>query len=93
MRILRLRPSINTLSQLKLGLWFDYRFDEVLYLWPWVRKNPLINPKNKEIKCKWYSLITRGRFPTLEDLDIFWEQYFLLSTQNEQKLNNISNRR
>lgn len=58
-------------SQLNSGLWFFYRGDEVLWLWPWQRTIG-----------KWISLYASGTgefgdaaFSSLKDIDQFWDDY------------------
>ena len=52
---------------IEYGIWFPYKGDEVLYLWPWKR-----NKNNK----KFVSLLCCGEFDSLKEIDRFWKEYY-----------------
>jgi hypothetical protein len=65
----------------KHGIWFWYKGDEVLYLWPWARKN--------HGRGKFISLLASGtgewgdaQFHSLKELDEFWEKCSTCNNEN-----------
>jgi len=61
------------------GIWFPYKGDEVLWVWPWKRKN---RPEDDRGKAPFISLNFSGtgewgdaRYWTLEELDKHWQEY------------------
>lgn len=62
-----------TLRWIKQGIWFLYKGDEVLYVWPWRRK------EDEGISLtgghKYLSLFSEGYFGSLREMDEFWDGY------------------
>lgn len=58
--------KIRNFDICKSGIWFDYRGDVVLYVFPW---------KRERREWKFVSLLCEGVFPSLKSLNDFWDAY------------------
>ena len=50
-----------------IGIWFDYKGDEVAWMYPWKRNS----------RHKYLSLCFEAGFNSLKEMDEAWKEYFM----------------
>lgn len=73
------------LKIVKHGLWFYYKGDEVLYLWPW-RRGETPNLKFISMLFSGNGELWDAKFSSLKEIDKTWEEY--VNSLNELKNTN-----
>lgn len=61
---------MNMIKIDKYGIWFDWKGDEVGYIWPW------FSDRRECFKRRFYSIGFGAYFESLKELDEFWDGYF-----------------
>ena len=65
------------------GIWFSYKFDTVLWYFPWKRK--------ERNGYKYATILTNGCFNSLAEIDKFWEEYENAFHQRTSNIDNDNN--
>jgi len=76
MNLRRKLRSLREFAICKDGIWFPYKGDVILYVFPWRRDN-----------CVFVSVLSEGGFTSLKEIDRFWSQFAEL--QNSEGLTSL----